>query len=115
MFFCEFCEISKNTFFTEHLWATASECWQHFWVIFKTVEYYTILNALNPTLNFILMKITLNSLLEKNSEFQNHFTGKKASEIKKILFIFFVEIMFAFLLHLLIENFKPEDYCFEII
>ena len=25
MFFCEFCEISKNTFFTEHLWATASE------------------------------------------------------------------------------------------
>ena len=23
MFFCEFCEISKNTF-TEHLWATAS-------------------------------------------------------------------------------------------
>ena len=25
MFSCEFCEISKNTFFTEHLWATASE------------------------------------------------------------------------------------------
>ena len=25
MFFCEFCKISKNTFFTEHLWATASE------------------------------------------------------------------------------------------
>ena len=24
VFFCEFCEISKNTFFTEHLWATAS-------------------------------------------------------------------------------------------
>ena len=22
---CQFCEISKNTFFTEHLWATASE------------------------------------------------------------------------------------------
>ena len=21
---CEFCEISKNTFFTEHLWTTAS-------------------------------------------------------------------------------------------
>ena len=26
IFFCEFCEISKNTFFTEHLWATAFEC-----------------------------------------------------------------------------------------
>ena len=24
LFTCEFCEISKNTFFTEHLWATAS-------------------------------------------------------------------------------------------
>ena len=23
---CEFCEISKNTFFTEHFWMTASEC-----------------------------------------------------------------------------------------
>ena len=25
VFSCEFCEISKNTFFTEHIWATASE------------------------------------------------------------------------------------------
>ena len=25
MFSCEFCEISYNTFFTEHLWATASQ------------------------------------------------------------------------------------------
>ena len=25
MFSCEFCEISKNIFFTEHLWTTASE------------------------------------------------------------------------------------------
>ena len=25
VFSCEFCEISKNTFFTEHLWTTASE------------------------------------------------------------------------------------------
>ena len=28
MFSCEFWEISKNTFFTEHLWATASEVYQ---------------------------------------------------------------------------------------
>ena len=26
VFSCEFCETSKNTFFTEHLWATASAC-----------------------------------------------------------------------------------------
>ena len=25
VFSCEFCEISKNTFFKEHLWATASD------------------------------------------------------------------------------------------
>ena len=25
VFSCEFCKISKNTFFTEHLWVTASE------------------------------------------------------------------------------------------
>ena len=25
VFFCEFCEISKNTFFTEHVWTGASE------------------------------------------------------------------------------------------
>ena len=25
VFSCEFCEISKNTFLTEHLWATASK------------------------------------------------------------------------------------------
>ena len=24
VFFCEFCKISKNTFFTEHVWTTAS-------------------------------------------------------------------------------------------
>ena len=28
VFFCEFFEISKNAFFTEHLWATASEVFQ---------------------------------------------------------------------------------------
>ena len=28
MFSCEFCEISKSTLFTEHLWTTASESLQ---------------------------------------------------------------------------------------
>ena len=31
LFSCEFCEIAKSTFFTEHIWATGSEygkiCW----------------------------------------------------------------------------------------
>ena len=29
VFSCEFCEISKNTFLTEHLWAAASEDVKH--------------------------------------------------------------------------------------
>ena len=87
-----------------------------FYGFFKTVESYTKLNALNPTFNFLLRKFTLNSLLEKNSLFQNHSIGNKASEINKnFVLYFFVEIMLAFLLHLLIENFKLEDYCFEMI
>ena len=28
VFSCEFCEISKNIFFTEHLWATTSTLWK---------------------------------------------------------------------------------------
>ena len=28
VFSCEFCETSKNTLFTEHLWTTASAFWQ---------------------------------------------------------------------------------------
>ena len=31
MFSCEFWEISKNTFFTEHLWTTASVSETHFY------------------------------------------------------------------------------------
>ena len=27
VFSCEFCELYKDTFFTEHLWTTASACW----------------------------------------------------------------------------------------
>ena len=32
VFSCEYCEISKNTFFTEHLWATASK--QRYWKMY---------------------------------------------------------------------------------
>ena len=35
MFSCEFCKISKNTFFTEHHWVTVS-VWPEFWIsLFK--------------------------------------------------------------------------------
>ena len=28
VFSCEYCEISKNKFFTEHVWKSASSFWQ---------------------------------------------------------------------------------------
>ena len=38
VFSCEFCEISKNTFSTEHLWTTASQPYQanHSVIVFQT-------------------------------------------------------------------------------
>ena len=35
VFSCEFCEISKNTFFTEHFWATA-------FVIYNKINHFII-------------------------------------------------------------------------
>ena len=40
MFSCEFCEISNSTFFTEHLWTTASES-------LKKVQNYQQINQPN--------------------------------------------------------------------
>ena len=37
VFSCEFCEISKNTFFTEHLWTTVSE-WKNFECLYVSNE-----------------------------------------------------------------------------
>ena len=48
IFFCEFCEISKNTFFTGHLWTTASEKYvKLFWVqgLFQKKKATTIFKA----------------------------------------------------------------------
>ena len=40
---CEFCEISKNIFFTEHLWATASE-FSSPWIINSRSSWSTLIN-----------------------------------------------------------------------
>ena len=48
MIFCEFCEISKNTFLTEHLWATASVVLLyllHFSVFLLLFEYVKLDNS----------------------------------------------------------------------
>ena len=42
VFSCKFCEISKNTFFTEHLCTTAShdntDLWNHLWNQMKEMD-----------------------------------------------------------------------------
>ena len=40
VFSCEFCEISKNIFFTEHLWATASDGNQSNELLFKAIDVF---------------------------------------------------------------------------
>ena len=39
VFSCEFCEISKNTFFTERVWLTDSDYWSNFFLVeSRTIE-----------------------------------------------------------------------------
>ena len=49
MFYCEFCEISKNNFFTEHLQTAGSRTWKYkvtgyynkqILLIFQEVQYF---------------------------------------------------------------------------
>ena len=48
-FFCEFCEISKNTYFTEHLWSAASA-------------------VSNKTLKAAVQRCAVKKLFQKSSE-----------------------------------------------
>ena len=50
MFSCEFCEICKNTFFTEHLWVTASG------LGYRSFSYNKMF-----LMKFILIQVTRNS------------------------------------------------------
>ena len=46
VFSCEFCKISKNTFFTEHFWATTSRCayfFQPFFLVYIYSDHWSIL------------------------------------------------------------------------
>ena len=49
VFCCEFCQISKNTFFTEQLWTTAFECQIHpeIWLVVSSVDIIPNIQFLN--------------------------------------------------------------------
>ena len=65
MFSCEFWEISKNTFLTEHLWATASESsyWQISVVCDRSIYVLSIL--------FVLTLFSDMAILYGNVAFSN--------------------------------------------
>ena len=64
VFSCRFCEISKNTLFTEHFWATASDsCSIPFTFIFKVTDNIIIINILL----ILLLLIVTDNIMKINS------------------------------------------------
>ena len=85
VFSCEFCEISKSTFFTEHAWTTASE---------KNVLFGIKLSPPYPPAfrffkNFII--------LSQAKYFLKVFMCYVLAVYKKRMVIFFISVYFAFL------------------
>ena len=69
VFSCKFCKISKNTFFIEHLWATASDsCSIPFTFIFKVTDNIIIINIL-----LILLLLIVTDNIMKINSFTNTF------------------------------------------
>ena len=117
MFSCENCKNFKNTYFEKHLSTAASVDCKKFWCYRK------------PNWNEVWIKIKIYCLFWADFttcpnvfivDFEQVFAagklrvGKKGSEINKNFFRYFLwKLCLLFLLHLLVENFKPERYCFE--
>ena len=66
---CEYCEISKNKFFTEHLWTTASEqmkqCGSHF--LLHNVNKLIMLKSKNYRIVYLNMKVNKNGIFSISS------------------------------------------------
>ena len=71
VFFCEFCEISKNTFFTEHLRETASEVTSV--VIYTSLFTLTCLYYLHLSILMFSLYYYINLIkLIKYGKYRNH-------------------------------------------
>ena len=58
VFSCEFYEIFQNTFFTEHLWETASASWLIvFWAFLKNFEESFFMNTYGQLFSIIHLQI----------------------------------------------------------
>ena len=115
VFSCEFGKVSKNTYFEKHLPSAASVDCKNF---YRARE-----SQIEIKISCLFCRIlsdftTCPSVFIVDFEQVNAGWEAKGGETKqvrstKISFDIFNETMFAFLLHLLIENFKPESYCFK--
>ena len=81
MFSCEFCEISKNTFFTELLWATVSAINKDGVAISKNLVNINPFNANSTKLSNTLKQFVSNLPTNRLSVF-GHFAGLALKGLK---------------------------------
>ena len=55
VFFCGFCEICEKTFFTEHLWTTASVSWLAHWYLYVKRSWLCIFVQFSFHLRFLTL------------------------------------------------------------
>ena len=67
MFPCKFCEISKNTFFTEHVWATALLTFEEF--VKKIQIKFKILDLAVKENERIISRNKVNELVKQQKAF----------------------------------------------
>ena len=81
VFSCEFCKISKNAFFTEHLWKTASDIIQLSLAIFphKTISYFLVQHVLFSAKNIFFI---IDDVFEKSNEWIVSFETAKLTKRK---------------------------------
>ena len=78
VFSCKFCEISKNTFFTEHVWATA------FLLVPNQLQDSTFLFEINSENISIIKLVSQSKLLPSLFEHKDNDTIVMSTIIKKI-------------------------------
>ena len=92
MFSCEFCKISKNTFFTEHLWATASEIFRLIWL--SSQKQFRFLSS--HSINHVF--ITITEKIRETSD-ENEYTYGVFLDFQKTFDTVNHEILFDRLAH----------------
>ena len=73
VFFCEFCEITKNTFFIEHLWVTASAFSKVFYIFNISISIFSRDTFYLLFINSYFVKICYSFSKYLDVYYKNHF------------------------------------------